>query len=181
MHNYPYPFYNHHPIICLLLFIGSFSPLGAIDPLPLEQRRNGSETLQAFEESSKASLSSTVRLVSKGRTLALGTIVSRKGHIITKASSSIEAEEAILADGPRYKVQAKGKDKETDLAVFKIKGAKKLTPVSWAEEVLQARDRTQAAMTFSPNGLYLVDVDYPQEHDLPKNPLGPFFLSELLL
>lgn len=53
---------------------------------------------------------------------------------MTKASSSIEAEEAILADGTRYKVQAKGKDKDTDLAVFKIKGAKKLTPVSWAEK-----------------------------------------------
>lgn len=54
-------------------------------------------------------------------------------------------------------------------------------PVCWAEEVLLARDRTQAAMTFSPNGLYLVDVDYPDAFALPKNPHGPFFLSELLL
>ena len=60
----------------------------------------------------------------------MGTIVNRKGLVMTKASSSIEAEEANLADGTRYKVQAKGKDKDTDLAVFKIKGAKKLTPVS---------------------------------------------------
>jgi serine protease Do len=135
MHTYPHRFYNHLPIICLLLFIGSFSSLGAIDPLPIEQRRNGSETLQAFEESSKASLSSTVRLVSKGRTLALGTIVSRKGHVMTKASSSIGAEEAILADGTRYKVSFKGKDQDTDLALLKMKKAKKLTAVSWAEEV----------------------------------------------
>ena len=124
---------NFLTTFCLCLFISS-APLAANDRLPVEQRRNGSETLKAFEQSSKASLSSTVRLLGKGRTLALGTIVNRKGLVMTKASSSIEAEEAILADGTRYKVQAKGKDKDTDLAVFKIKGAKKLTPVSWAKE-----------------------------------------------
>ena len=133
MRIYTHRLCNFLSTICLYLFISS-APLGAIDRLPVEQRRNGSETLGAFEESSNAALSSTVRLLSKGRTLALGTIVSKKGHVMTKASSSIEAEEAILADGTRYKVQPKGKDKETDLAVFKIKGAKKLTPVSWAEE-----------------------------------------------
>jgi len=133
MRTYTHRFSTFLSTICLCLFISS-APLGAIDRLPVEQRRNGSETLGAFEESSNAALSSTVRLLSKGRTLALGTIVSKKGHVMTKASSSIEAEEAILADGTRYKVQAKGKDKETDLAVFKIKGAKKLTPVSWAEK-----------------------------------------------
>ena len=133
MHTYIHRLSNFLSPFCLCLFISS-APLAAIDRLPVEQRRNGSQTLGAFEESSKASLSSTVRLLGKGRTLALGTIVSKKGHVLTKASSSIEAEEAILADGTRYKVQAKGKDKDTDLAVFKIKGAKKLTPVSWAEK-----------------------------------------------
>ena len=129
MRTYLHRLCNHLSTICLFLFIASFTGLEAIDRLPLEQRRNGSETLKAFEESSKAGLGSTVRLVSKGRTLALGTIVNRKGLVMTKASSSIEAEEAILADGTRYKVQTKGKDKDTDLAVFKIKGAKNLTPV----------------------------------------------------
>lgn len=125
--------YDHLPTVCLFLFIASFAHLEAIDRLPDEQRRNGKDTLGAFEECSKAGLSSTVRLVSKGRTLALGTIVSRKGHIITKASSCIGAQEAILADGTSYKVRIRGKDKDTDLAVLKIKGAKDLTPVSWAE------------------------------------------------
>ena len=65
-----------------------------------------------------------MRLVSEGRTLALGTIVSRKGQVIAKASSSIGVEEAILADGTAYKVQTKGKDKATDLSLLKIKEPK---------------------------------------------------------
>jgi tRNA pseudouridine38-40 synthase len=50
-------------------------------------------------------------------------------------------------------------------------------PVEWASEVLESKDRRQAAVTFSPNGLYLVAVDYPQLFDLPDNSNGPFFLS----
>ena len=133
--------------VCLFLFIASLTRLEAIDRLPVEQRRNGSETLDAFGESSNAALGSTVRLVSEGRTLALGTIVSRKGHVLTKASSSIGVKEAILADGTAYKVQTKGKDKATDLSLLKIKGAKKLTPVSWAKE------------EDSPEGSWLVAAD----------------------
>lgn len=50
-------------------------------------------------------------------------------------------------------------------------------PVSWIKELLDARDRTLAAETAKPNGLYLVDVDYPQEFALPKSAIGPFFLK----
>lgn len=49
----------------------------------------------------------------------------------------------------------------------------------WAAQILAARDRTQAAMTASPHGLYLVDVDYPPEFGLPKTALGPVFLQPL--
>lgn len=90
--------------------------------------------MEAFEESSKAGLGSTVRLVRNGRSLAMGTIVSKQGHVITKASVCIGAQEAILADGTKYKVRIRGRDKETDLALLKIKGAEDLTPISWADE-----------------------------------------------
>lgn len=46
----------------------------------------------------------------------------------------------------------------------------------WAKEVLESRDRSKGGMMISPNGLYLVDVDYPREFDLPRTPVGPFFL-----
>lgn len=37
----------------------------------------------------------------------------------------------------------------------------------WLAELLQSRDRTQGAATFAPDGLYLVDVRYDAEWNLP--------------
>lgn len=47
----------------------------------------------------------------------------------------------------------------------------------WAARVLQARDRTVAAKTASPCGLYLVSVRYPMEFGLPEVAVGPAFLQ----
>lgn len=49
-------------------------------------------------------------------------------------------------------------------------------PPEWAKTVLEARDRQQGGITISPNGLYLVEVNYPPEFKLPRMPIGPFFL-----
>lgn len=50
-------------------------------------------------------------------------------------------------------------------------------PVEWAAEVLAARDRTVAAATAPPFGLYLVDVIYPEVFQLPHSAPGPYFLQ----
>ncbi|MCC2605882.1 tRNA pseudouridine(38-40) synthase TruA [Planctobacterium marinum] len=50
----------------------------------------------------------------------------------------------------------------------------------WIAELLASKDRTQAAATAKPNGLYLVSVDYPAEFALPQKPLGPLLLSDTL-
>ena len=52
-------------------------------------------------------------------------------------------------------------------------------PVEWASEVLENRVRRTGGVTAHPYGLYLVQVDYPEEFDLPKRYLGPHFLSGL--
>ncbi|WP_260843142.1 tRNA pseudouridine(38-40) synthase TruA [Sedimenticola selenatireducens] len=41
-------------------------------------------------------------------------------------------------------------------------------PVEWSREVLDHRDRTLGGVTAPPQGLYLVDVDYPAEFGLPS-------------
>jgi tRNA pseudouridine38-40 synthase len=45
--------------------------------------------------------------------------------------------------------------------------------------VLETGVRRTGGVTAHPYGLYLVQVDYPQEFDLPTRYLGPHFLSGL--
>ncbi|OCQ18864.1 tRNA pseudouridine(38,39,40) synthase TruA [Pseudoalteromonas luteoviolacea] len=49
----------------------------------------------------------------------------------------------------------------------------------WMGELLKIKDRTQASATAKPNGLYLVDVDYPEKWGIPKMAVGPLFLPEV--
>jgi len=46
-------------------------------------------------------------------------------------------------------------------------------------ELLALKDRTKSAPTASPNGLYLVDVEYPQDFGFPKAVKGPSFMALL--
>ncbi|MDH2997491.1 tRNA pseudouridine(38,39,40) synthase TruA [Pasteurellaceae bacterium LFhippo2] len=50
-------------------------------------------------------------------------------------------------------------------------------PVEWIKWLLGQRDRKLAAPTAKAEGLYLVDVTYPEHFGIPKNPLGPLFLA----
>jgi tRNA pseudouridine38-40 synthase len=50
-------------------------------------------------------------------------------------------------------------------------------PPSWIAELLAGRDRSVAAETAPADGLYLVDVEYPEEFCLPPTPYGPLLLG----
>ena len=50
-------------------------------------------------------------------------------------------------------------------------------PVNWMASLLEGKDRTLAAATAKPHGLYLVDVTYPERFALPERSLGPLFLT----
>lgn len=41
-------------------------------------------------------------------------------------------------------------------------------PVSWVKSLLALKDRSKGAITAPPDGLYLVDVFYPDEHNVPQ-------------
>jgi tRNA pseudouridine38-40 synthase len=49
-------------------------------------------------------------------------------------------------------------------------------PAKWMAELLAGRDRTRCAPTFSPDGLYLAGVRYPEPWQLPAfDPMIPLF------
>jgi tRNA pseudouridine38-40 synthase len=52
-----------------------------------------------------------------------------------------------------------------------------LKPSGWFTGLMEGRDRTRAADTAPPDGLYLVDVTYPGHFGLPPTPPGPLLLS----
>lgn len=54
-------------------------------------------------------------------------------------------------------------------------------PVEWMAELLASRDRSLGSVTAAPNGLYLVDVTYPPEYNLPPGPGLPHLFSQLHL
>ena len=50
----------------------------------------------------------------------------------------------------------------------------------WIKKLLSEGDRCKSAATAAPNGLYLVDVRYPDNLGIPNLPLGPLFLPDQL-
>ncbi|NQY27528.1 MAG: tRNA pseudouridine(38-40) synthase TruA [Piscirickettsiaceae bacterium] len=40
-------------------------------------------------------------------------------------------------------------------------------PIEWAGQVLESKDRSQGGITSAPEGLYFVNVDYPEQYKLP--------------
>lgn len=54
---------------------------------------------------------------------------------------------------------------------------RELETVQWIEQVLAAKNRCVAGMTAPAGGLYFVDVNYPDQYQLPKRPLGPLFFD----
>ncbi|QEY58848.1 tRNA pseudouridine(38-40) synthase TruA [Pseudomonas sp. C27(2019)] len=52
-------------------------------------------------------------------------------------------------------------------------------PVEWAQAVLESCDRKAGGVTAPPHGLYMVQVEYPEQFKLPERYLGPHFLSGL--
>lgn len=51
-------------------------------------------------------------------------------------------------------------------------------PIEWIDWLLKQRNRSLAAPTAKPDGLYLVDVIYPEQFNIPKTSLGPLFLAD---
>ena len=51
-------------------------------------------------------------------------------------------------------------------------------PIEWLKVLLDGRDRRLAAPTAKAEGLYLVEVQYPERFGIPKTAPGPLFLGD---
>jgi tRNA pseudouridine38-40 synthase len=51
----------------------------------------------------------------------------------------------------------------------------------WMDWLLKEKNRSLAGATAKADGLYLVDVDYPEEFELPRSPIGPLYLPDDVL
>ena len=53
-------------------------------------------------------------------------------------------------------------------------------PVGWLKELIEKRDRSLAAPTAAPDGLYLVEIEYDAQWGLPEfSPRSPFMMARL--
>ena len=73
-----------------------------------------------FEEVANPAVISTARIQSDGKDAALGLIVTKTGHILTKGSELRGAITVKLQDGTSYDAEYIGYHKPTDLALLKI-------------------------------------------------------------
>lgn len=98
------------------------------------EKRSPTE-MQNFDSIVGGTGDSVVQLRAFGETLALGTIVSEDGYILTKASeleNTIDPD-CVMPDGRRLKIEEIATDRSFDLMLLKVK-AKGLKPVEWSTQ-----------------------------------------------
>jgi serine protease Do len=92
--------------------------------------RGGPESLGAFREVAARAGRSTVRVRCDGRDVALGTVASADGWILTKASLLTGTPAVRLADGRELEARVVGVHEAHDVALLKVDAAG-LRPVRW--------------------------------------------------
>lgn len=96
-------------------------------------QRNHWTITRAFAPVVQTARESTVRILSRGRQVALGTIVDTNGFIVTKASQ-LEADttyEVDLGRGRKTRARRISEDRDYDVALLKVNAAN-LRPVTWS-------------------------------------------------
>jgi len=99
--------------------------------------RSHDSILAAFEEISAPASESTALVFSGETPKAIGAIVSRDGHILTKASELQDDFSCRLKDGRHLNAELIGVHKQHDLAMLKVE-ADDLKPIAWETESVPA-------------------------------------------
>ncbi|MEZ6062579.1 MAG: S1C family serine protease [Planctomycetaceae bacterium] len=144
---------------------------------PYEKR--SPDQLKEFEPVVKAVKNSVVEIHEFGRSLALGTVMSRNGYILTKASELHRAvdPDCVFPDGSRRKFRRVAVDDAYDLALLKVDAAD-LTPVTWAGDDTTDPGRLVITTDFRGNpilpGVISVDIHTLQTASKPFLGIEPF-------
>jgi serine protease Do len=99
---------------------------------PGEHEKAHSNEMKKYRDVVATTRASTVRVLSKGIQVALGTVVDAKGYVLTKASQLSEDVSIQLADGEPMPAKIVGIHEPNDLALLKT-DSRKLTPVRWRQ------------------------------------------------
>jgi serine protease Do len=112
--------------------LGGFEDENQTTFLEEQYRLNGIETQEAFGDSKRLAVKSTVRLIRNQKLIALGTIINADGYILTKASSCVGAREAQLANGEIFPLKIRKRYEDLDLALYQLQSDKNdFDFVSW--------------------------------------------------
>ncbi len=88
--------------------------------LEYRYRLNGIETQRAFGDTGKLALDSSVRLIRNHKLIAMGTIISPDGFVLTKASSCVGARTALTRNGESFDLRIRKRFEELDLALYQL-------------------------------------------------------------
>jgi serine protease Do len=123
----------HLSITAACLFMAGFVFAQTEGVLDDEQRTNGTETLKALADIRAKAVAGTV-LIGRDKDSALlcGTIVTRDGYLLTKASEAAQIKplNVILQDGSLVPAREVKRDETRDLVLLKIE-RDSLTGVTW--------------------------------------------------
>ncbi len=104
----------------------------SVSTLPASER-NTSLVKRAFRDAIREVSRSTVHVMSDGRRVALGAIVTDEGHVLTKASELDQPLRCQLFEGRIVDATLVAVNEQWDLALLRLEGDREVTAVQWSE------------------------------------------------
>ena len=104
------------------------------DPFPGGASKNNNKILDLFKSVVAKTADSTVFVLDNGKDVALGTVISAEGFVLTK-DSELRSDKIMVRtkDGKEYAAKKISANETWDLAMLKVEDANDLKPISWSE------------------------------------------------
>jgi serine protease Do len=146
-------------LIPILLAVIASAASAQRGPTITERSRNSGTLKNAWMEVVAPTVRSTVRLRIDGKDVALGTIVSADGLILSKHSELFAAPTVVLHDGRELPAKLVGVSQKHDLALLRVE-ARDLTPAKFADakNVVVGQFLASVGVTQAPLSLGVVSV-----------------------